>query len=316
MPKMSSIKLGLLVAWPAFWTGVPLKIVLVLLLLAAGLHPWEFPGLAFLLILSIPIDIWALNLAVRTVFLERLRLKAPDGIGLTLWWQGALMSAIYLPILYVVESGTISVAKAIAAWFMEFLKDVPVAERITIELLLWATPATIVLIVLILGWLFLFGRIVKRQAAVTVPADASFPVVVRQWDAMRVPADQPLLLTAMAGTGVVLVLILWAFMPSTTPHPHESYKKETAKVSPVLKPADALNKTEKIIAQAEAAVQALEEKKAAEGKDEKAKGKAPAKEAAKEPAKAAPGPEAKPMKAAETSEKGDSHTHGADDHTH
>lgn len=323
MAKISSVKLGLLVAWPAFWTGIPLKVILFLLLLAAGLHPWEFPGLAFLLILSIPIDIWALNLAVRTVFLERLRLKAPDGIGLTLWWQGALISAIYVPMLYVVESETISVAKAIAAWVMEFLKDVPIAERITIELVLWGTPATIVLIVLLLGWLFLFGRIVKRQAALAVPADAPLPVVVRQWDAMRVPADQPLLLTALGATGVVLVLMLWAFMPPTTPHPHESYKKETVKAHPVLKPAEALNKTERIIAQAEAAVQALEEKKAAEGKDEKAKGKdekakgkEPAKESAKEPAKAAPAPEAKTMKAAEASEKGDSHSHGADDHKH
>ena len=315
MPKISSVKLGLLVAWPAFWTGMPLKIILFLLLLAAGLHPWEAPGLTFLLVLSIPIDIWALNLAVRTVFLERLRLKAPDGIGLTLWWQGALLSAIYVPILYVVESETISVAKAVAAWFMEFLKDFPVAERITIELVLWGTPATIVLIVLLLGWLFLFGRIVKRQAALAVPADAPLSVVVRQWDAMRVPADQPLLLTALGATGVVLVIMLWAFMPPTTPHPHESYQKETVKASPVLKPIDALHKTEKVIAQAEAAVQALEEKKAAEGKDEK-KGKAPGKEAPKEPAKATPAADAKPMKAAEASEKVDSHSHGADDHKH
>jgi len=312
MPKISSVKLGLLVAWPAFWTGVPLKIILFLLLLAAGLHPWELPGLAFLLILSIPIDIWALNLAVRTVFLERLRLKAPDGIGLTLWWQAALMSAIYFPILYVVESETISVSKGIAAWIMEFLKEVPVAERITIELMVWSTPAAIVLIVLLLGWLFLFGRIVKRQAALSDPADAPLPVVVRQWDAMRVPADQPLLLTALTATGVILVIMLWAFMPRTTPHPHEDYKKNTAKASPVLKPVEVLHKTEKVIAQAEATVQALEEKKATEGKDEKGKGKTPA----KEPAKAAPAPEVKPMKAADAAEKADSHSHGAEDHKH
>ena len=58
--NMSSVKLGLAVAWPAFWTGVPIKIVIALLLLAMGLYPWEMPGLAFLLLLSIPIDIWAL----------------------------------------------------------------------------------------------------------------------------------------------------------------------------------------------------------------------------------------------------------------
>jgi hypothetical protein len=312
MPSISSVKLGSLVAWPAFWTGMPLKIILFLLLLAAGLHPWELPGLAFLLVLSIPIDIWALNLAVRTVFLERLRLKAPDGIGVTLWWQAAFMSAIYLPILYVVQTEAMSVAKGIAAWIMEFLKEVPVAERITIELMLWATPATIVLIVLLLGWLFVFGRIVKRQAALAAPADAPLTVVVRQWDLMRVPADQPLLLTALTATGVVLVVLLWAFMPPTTPHPHESYKKDTAKVAPVIKPAEVLHKTEKVIAQAEATVQALEEKKATEDKDEKGKGKAPA----KEPAKTAPAPEAKPVKAAGAAEKADSHSHDAEDHKH
>ena len=80
-PHISSVKLGLLVAWPAFWIGVPLKLVLSLLLLAMGLHPWEMPGLAFLLLLSIPIDIWALGLSARTVFLERLRLQAPEGVG-------------------------------------------------------------------------------------------------------------------------------------------------------------------------------------------------------------------------------------------
>ncbi|HKN86055.1 MAG TPA: hypothetical protein VJV04_04300, partial [Nitrospiraceae bacterium] len=112
--NISAIKLGLLVAWPAFWIGVPLKLVISLLLLAMGLHPWEMPGLAFLLLLSIPIDIWALGLSTKTVFLERLRMKAPDSAGLTIWWQAALLNAIYLPLVYVVGGGAVSISKSIA----------------------------------------------------------------------------------------------------------------------------------------------------------------------------------------------------------
>lgn len=296
--NISAIKLGLLVAWPAFWTGVPLKLVISLLLLAMGLHPWEMPGLAFLLLLSIPIDIWALNLSTKTVFLERLRMKAPDSAGLTIWWQAMLLNAIYLPILYVVGGEAISISKSIAAWILEFFKEIPVAERISIELVLWGTPATIVILVLVLAWLYFFGRIVKRQAAMAVSGDTAFSNVVRQWDLMRVPADQPLVLTAITAVGVCLVLLLWAFMPVTTPHPHESERKDVAKV-PVFKPTDVLQKTEKVIAKAEAAVQSLEEKAATESqKDEKGKGKPAVKETSK------PGPEsAKPMKATVASEK-------------
>src|SRR2546426_1997057 len=85
--SMSSVKLGLAVAWPAFWTGVPIKIVLILLLLAMGVPPWEMPGLALLLLLSIPVDIWALGLSARTVFLDRLHLEPPESAGVSLWWQ-------------------------------------------------------------------------------------------------------------------------------------------------------------------------------------------------------------------------------------
>src|SRR5881396_1439177 len=85
--SMSSVKLGLAVAWPAFWTGVPIKIVLILLLLAMGVHPWEMPGLALLLLLSIPVDIWALGLSARTVFLDRLHLEPPESPGVSLSWH-------------------------------------------------------------------------------------------------------------------------------------------------------------------------------------------------------------------------------------
>ena len=258
---MSSVQLGLAVAWPAFWTGVPIKIVLGLLLLAMGVHPWEMPGLAVLLLCSIPVDIWALGLSARTVFLDRLRLEPPESVGVTLWWQAALLSVIYLPIACGIESGVVGGAKAVVGriFEIEVLKNVPVPERISIELVLWGSVATVVLLGLALGWLFLFGQIVRKQVAAARPTAEPYQALVRRWDLLRVPADQPLLLTAFTATGVVLVFLFWAVMPVTTPHPHELYQKEPPKVE-FFKPAEALQRTEKLIAQAESAVKALEAK--------------------------------------------------------
>lgn len=280
--NMSSVKLGLAVAWPAFWTGVPIKIVIALLLLAMGLHPWEMPGLAFLLLLSIPVDIWALDLSSRTVFLERLRLQPPALVGLTLWWQATLFNAVYLPIAYLIESQTVSGAKSATARILqlELLESLPVPERIGIELTMWGSVAAVVLLALVLGWLFGFGRIVGKQMATARPAAELYQALVRQWDLLRVPADQPLLLTVFAATGVTLVILFWAFMPVTTPHPHELYQKPEEKVAPPLKPAEALQKTEKLIAQAESAVQALEAKAEKEAKN-KGKNKGTGKGAAR-----------------------------------
>lgn len=294
--SMSSVKLGLAVAWPAFWTAVPLKIVFVLLLLAAGLHPWEDVGLAFLLLLSIPVDIWALGVSARTVFLERLRLQPPDSIGLTLWWQVTLLDVLYLPLGYFIESYTKAGAKAVAERIMEIalLKDLGVAERISIDLVLWGSVAVVVLLLLALGWLFLFGWIVHRQASSARASDESYQALVRKWDLMRVPADQPLLLTVFMASGVVLVALFWAFMPVTTPHPHELYEKAPVKVAPPVKPAEALQKTEKLIAQAEVTVQALEEKAQEEAK---AKGKSKSKSKAKGAGKEAAGPKVQPADA-------------------
>lgn len=293
--NMSPVKLGLAVAWPALWTGVPVKIIVVLLLLAAGLHPWEPVGLAFLLLLSIPIDIWAVGLSARTIFLERLRVQPSEGLGLALWWKGMLLNVLYFPLAYLLESQTKAVAKAVAGHIMEieFIKAWPVAERISIELTLWGSVSTVMLLLLVLGWLFLFGKIVNQHAAAAQPSDASYQALVRQWDLMRVPSDQPLLLTAFTISGVLLVFLLWGFMPATTPHPHEQYKKEEVKAPPPIKPVEVLQKSEKLLTQAEGAVQALEEQKAKEEADQsKNKGKDPAKAAAQ--VKAEPGKPAKP----------------------
>lgn len=282
--SLPPVKLGLAVAWPAFWTGAPIKVVLALVLLAMGLHPWESTGLAMFLLLSVPVDMWAVGLSGRTVFLERLGLEPPPSLGLTLWWQGVALYATYGTVACFLERQIITLAKAFAARVMEIetIKALPVAERIGIELTLWGSIATVVLAVLVLGGLFLFGKLVERQARAASPLSEPYEARVMRWDLMRVPADQPLLLTVLTGTGVVLVLLLWSFMPVTTPHPHESYKKDEHKTAPAFKPVEALQKAERVLTQAEASVQALEEKA------KKGKGKAPApdKKAAAKPKKA------------------------------
>lgn len=279
--SMSPVKLGLAVWWPAFWTGVPIKVVIGLLLLAAGLHPWEMPGLGLLLLLSIPVDMWAYGVASRTVFLERLRTQPPDGLGLTLWWQATLLTVVYGSLGYYAVSFTKQGAKELTAWILEFLKAVPIAEKISLELVMWSAPTTAVLILVVMGGWSLFGLLIKRQIAAGRAADASYQTLVRQWDLSRVPNDQPLLLTAFTLTGVALVFLLWGLMPVTTPHVHELYKQPDLKIEPPVKPLDVLNKTDKLLAKADEALKVLEAKAAA---DAKVQDKSKAKGGAKAPA--------------------------------
>ncbi len=262
---MSAVKLGLAVAWPAFWMGVPFKGVFGLLFLSMGMHPWEGAGLAFLLLLSIPIDIWALGVASRTVFLERLRIEPPPSIGLTLWWQAALLSAVYLPLLVSVERWTVHTSKHIVSEgesfnIMMLFEALPIAEKIGVELVLWTSMAMVMLITLIIGWLFLFGLIVRMQATGSSAASDSYQALIRRWDLLRVPADQTLMLTVFTLAGVLLVVSFWGFLPVTTPHPHEDYEVPVKKVKQ-LKPAEALEKIEGQMMQAEVAVEDLEKKK-------------------------------------------------------
>src|SRR5438067_9903121 len=145
--KTPSVKLALAVSWPAFWTGFSLKLIVALLLLAAGIHPWEGGGLITLLLVSIPIDIWALSLTARTVFLERLGLDIDAPVGFTLWWQGAVLGGLVLAVSYYAVSGGIEAGKKMAAAIIGFIKQVfprfPIAEQITVELLLWTVPVTL-----------------------------------------------------------------------------------------------------------------------------------------------------------------------------
>ena len=316
--SLSPTKIGLGVLWPAFWTALPIKLAFALVFFAMDLmhfenrlgvgflmlwaspvtvfsvpiismglesHIGEGAGIAFLFLISIPIDIWALNLVGRTYFLEKFRKEPPEGLGVTLWWKSAVVGAVFLPLLWFIVGTVTSTAITMAheLFDMELFKGIPVAERIGVELSLWGGVSAGVLIVLLLIGVSLIGRIIRSTAATARPVSDSYQHVVTRWDLMRVPADQGLMLTALTLGGVVLSVLFWAALPVTTPHPHECCKKPEVKAEPPFKPLDALNKDEKIIAQLEGQVDALEKQKADAEKD-KGKGKKAGSE------KAAPAP--------------------------
>jgi len=319
--SMSPTKIGLGVLWPAFWTGIPIKLAIAVLFLALGMmhfenriglafimllsspvtvfalptlsmglesHIGEGAGIALLFLLSIPIDIWAMGVVGRTFFLEKFKKEPPDGLGLSLWWKSALVGAIFLPILWLIVGTVTSTAIEMAHSLMdmEIFKVIPVAERISIELTIWGSVASAVLIVLLLIGVSIVGRMIRRTAESCQATSESYQGLIVRWDLMRVPADQGLMLTALTGAGLVLSLLFWASLPVTTPHPHECCKPPEVKVQAPVKPLDALNNNEKLIAQITAQIDELEKKKAEEEADksrEKGKGKA-----AKEPAPAAP----------------------------
>lgn len=306
------LKLGLNVLWSAFWTGFPIKLAIALLFLALGMmhfegriglaflmylaspvtvfampilsmafepHLGEGFGIALLFLLCIPIDIWAMGVVSRTVFLEKLRLEPPDGLGLSLWIKSALVGAVYMPILWFVVGFVTenSIAMSHALFETELLKAVPVAEKIGIELTLWGTLSLGVLLVMLLIGVMLVGRVIKSASQSAQLAGQSYQEIITRWDLMRVPADQGLMLTAITLIGVVLSLLFWSALPVSTPHPHECCKKPEVKAQPPYKPVDALNKNEKAITVLAAQVESLEKMKAEEEaakEKEKDKGKA------------------------------------------
>jgi hypothetical protein len=303
--SMSPTKIGLGVLWPAFWTGFPIKLALAVVffamdllhfegrlglafvmvlaspvtvfalpIIAMGLesHIGEGAGIGLLFLLAIPIDIWALGLVGRTYFLERFRKEPPEGLGLTLWWKCAVVGGVLLPLVWLIVSTVTSTAISIAHSLLELelFKGLPVAERIGLELSLWGSVSAVVLLVLLLIGVSLIGRIIRSTAEAATPVSDSYQNVVKRWDMMRVPADQGLVLTAVTLTGVVLAVLFWAALPVTTPHPHECCTKPEVKAEPPFKPLEALNKDEKMIAQLEVQVDALEKQKA---EAEKGKGK-------------------------------------------
>ena len=313
---MSNAKLGLLVAWPTFWTGFPLKLVAALLMLAAGVHPWEGVGLEALLVLSIPIDIWALGLCSRTVFLERLSVDPPKGTGLRLWGLWAIFSVVYLPLLFMILNGVKSLAQAAVHATVHFVETnvivIPIAEKISLELVMWGLPATIVLIVLVYGWLFGLGALAQRFVRASAPVEGAFQDIVSKWDLLRIPRDQPLLLTAFTGTGVVLIMVFWGLLPVSTPHPHEEYEfVNVKKVEEAIVPKKVIKSAEQILARAEATLKELEKENPVA---ETAKGEKGAAGQEKPAPQATPAAAKKPAATGTAGSDGPDHDHG--DHKH
>ncbi len=270
---MSNIKLGLLVFWPTFWTGFPIKMVFFLLLLAAHMHPWEGAGFFLLLLVSIPIDIWALGLCARTVFIDRLKVDPQPGFGLNLWIRWAAYSAVALSLIKFIVSETTGLAKSVTSSIVHSFKEglypaLGVAEQITLELVMWGSVSTLVLILCILGWLYGLGWLTQPFVRNARPLDGTVEDQANFWDSLRIPKDQPLLLTAFTGAGVVLVFVFWTLLPSTTPHPHEEYEfiSEGEKDEKII-PKKVLKEAEKVLAKAELVVKKLEEEKSGESKD-------------------------------------------------
>jgi hypothetical protein len=264
---MSNTKLGLLIVWPTFWTGFPIKMVVALLLLAAHMHPWEGSGLFIMLLVSIPVDIWALGICARTVLIDRLKVDPQPGIGPNLWIRWAIFSALVIPAITIVVSAVTETAKSVVASMIESLKEhvyptFPVAEQISVELVMWGSVATIALIGCMLGWVYGLGWLAQPLVKNAKPLMGTKEDQTNFWDSLRIPADQPLLLTAFTGFGVVLVFIFWVLMPATTPHPHEEYeytfeKKEVA----IVEPKKVLTEAEQVLARAELVVKKLQDEK-------------------------------------------------------
>jgi hypothetical protein len=142
--SMSPTQIGFGILWPACWTGMPIKAVFAVIVMAMGLVHFEGRfGLAFLMLLaspatvfaapiimalygthfgegiglplifglSIPVDIWALGVVGQTFFLERLRKEPPhDWLGFAIWWRTAAIGTFFLPLLWWIVSLVTDVA--------------------------------------------------------------------------------------------------------------------------------------------------------------------------------------------------------------
>jgi hypothetical protein len=231
------------------------------------MHPWEGSGLFLLLAISIPIDIWALGLCARTVFIDRLKVDPRPGVGLGLWIRWAVFSAVALPVIKIIVTGATDVAKSATSSLVHSVKEsiypgLPVAEQITLELVMWGTVASGVLILCLLAWLYGLGWLTQPFVRDAISLDGTEEDRVNFWDSLRIPADQPLLLTAFTGAGVVLVFVFWALLPSTTPHPHEEYEFiSKGPKEEKIEPEKVLKEAENVLAKAELVVKKLEEEK-------------------------------------------------------
>ncbi|MBS0150861.1 MAG: hypothetical protein JSR31_07955 [Nitrospira sp.] len=245
-------------------------------------HFGEGIGLPLIFGASIPIDIWALGVVGQTFFLERLKKEPPhDGLGFSIWWRTALIGTLIMPILWGIVSKVtetaISASHSLAN--MEALRHIhgtglPVAERIGLELTVWGSISSAVLVILAVIGVSVLGQAIRRIAEDCRQAPENYQGLITRWDLMRVPNDQGLLLASLAGAGVVFVLVFWTVLPVTTPHPHECCAKPEVQAEPVYKPVDSLNKNTQRLAAVAAQVEAMEKQKAEiKGQKEKGKGK-------------------------------------------
>lgn len=240
-------------------------------------------GLPLIFGASIPVDIWALGVVGQTFFLERLRKEPPhDGLGFAIWWRTALIGTFFLPLLWWIVSRVTEIAITASRSMAEmesmrhlFDTGLPVAERIGLELTIWGSISSAVLIVLAVIGISILGQIIRRMAENARPVSQNYQGIVTRWDLMRVPTDQGLLLASLAGVGVVMSLMFWTILPVTTPHPHDCCKKPEVRAEPVFKPVESLNKNAQRIASLAAQVEVMEQQKAeSKGQKEKGKGKA------------------------------------------
>jgi len=261
---ISSVKLAWALSWTAFWTGFPFKAIVVVLLLAAHMPPWEGAGLIVLFVLSAPIDVWALGLAARTFFLERMGVAVNGPVGVNLWWQGTALGAVTLGVAYYAVGAVAVLCKQAAAATLDAVSQflpIPVAERITIELMMWATPASIVAIVFLLIWLKLFGWRIKWVAvALGQTSSGDLQARVREWDSWRVPADSILMLLSFTAVAVLLTVTFWVLLPVTTTHRHPDYPPPpTVVVKKQVKPEELLKQTDAALVKANAVLAVLEQ---------------------------------------------------------
>lgn len=305
---MSSFKLGLSILWPACWTALPIKMAFAMVFMAMGsihletklgitflmllmtpvsvfaffvisagigFHFGEGVGLPILFLLSIPIDIWALGLVGRTVFLEQLRLEPPASLGLSLWSRFAIAGAIYLPLLWVIEGGATDIARSTVQSIldMESLKHLPVAERIGVEFTAWGSVSMIVLLALTFIGLSILGKLIQGLTSHARPAGDTYQGLISRWDMLRVPDDQGLMLASFTAAGAVLSVLFWSVLPVSTPHPHECCKPSEVTVAPHFDPQKSLNKGEKTLKDAELKIAALEHQAAEDEKDKSKGGK-------------------------------------------
>ena len=65
---LSPTKIGLGVLWPAFWTGLPIKLAFVLVFFAMDLMHFENRlGLGFLMLLASPVTVFAVPVIVKVL---------------------------------------------------------------------------------------------------------------------------------------------------------------------------------------------------------------------------------------------------------